>query len=175
MEIYEKDKLAMAHKRNAMLALFFHRYGYEVRIIGDPHKPMVVWNNEYVLSLHIDNFKIKFCKEPFSKEHVLEIKLNNTLIEGKIANLKIKPYPIHEAIMKSKHQKVWKIEMIGYGEVIMIPIGLYLTGWNYTNQETKQGRYPVWSINDPKVYLNKDNAIEVMEEFKEQGYLINIV
>lgn len=148
----------MVQRRNKRLLYLFSSNGYNVQIIGDPQKPAVVLDEMVVLSCYVKNFDLHFTKEPFSENIVKSFKLKS---QPEVTKLELQ-----EAIEQSTHRPVYKLKLDG--------TGLLLVGWNYLNSEDSIGRYPVFAKEHPKIYFDREFAINLAEGLKKEGYSTSI-
>lgn len=146
-------------RRNKWLLRFFTTQGYDVRIVGDAHKPCVILNDLAVLSCYAKNFDLHFTKEPFSNDIIKTFKLKG--------EMEISRHELQEAIELSTHRPVYKVKLSG--------TDLYLVGYNYFNSEESLCRYPVFAKHKPKVYFDMEYAVKLVESLQEDGYDICIV
>jgi hypothetical protein len=155
----EESMEEMVTRRNKRLLQFFNVHGYDVRIVGDIQKPAVIINDMVVLSCYAKNFDLHFTKEPFSDEIVKSFKLK--------ADNEVSKLELQEAIELSTHRPVYKIRHTG--------TDLFLVGYNYLNSDEAMGRYPVFAKNKPKVYFDKEYADKLVENLKNEDYLLEVV
>ncbi len=162
MDKKSPDFQAMLERRNSRFLKFFKDNGFpETRLIGDPEKPALLYNEKEVLSCYVHNFELRLMDKPFSDNVVKVIKLNSTSKE-KIGNALIDWYETYE------HRKVYKIKHA--------TANLYLAGYNFLirNKENPEGRYPVFARYHPKVYFSLEKAKEIAEELNKANYPVEV-
>jgi hypothetical protein len=159
MSKIDESLTEMVERRNKRLLKLFTGYGYNVRLVGDEQKPAVVLDEMIVLSCFVKNFDLYFTREPFSDDIVKQIKLKH--------DTEISQLELQEAIELSTHRVVSKIQLTG--------TDLFLVGYNYLNSEDAIGRYPVFAKHKPKIYFDKDHAVNLVEGLKSDGYNLSIV
>ena len=159
MSRIDESLTEIVERRNKRLLKLFTGYGYNVRLVGDEQKPAVVLDEMIVLSCFVKNFDLYFTREPFSNDIVKQIKLKN--------DTEISQLELQEAIELSTHRVVSKIQLTG--------TDLFLVGYNFLNSEDAFGRYPVFAKHKPKIYFDKDHAVNLVEGLKSDGYNLSIV
>jgi len=161
-----KDSLdSVIKRRNERLKNFFNEAITKeignVRIIGDENSPAIIFNDTYCLSCYVHNFDLRLNTNDRGEELAMVIKLN--------AETKYDHDEFLRWLYGADHRKVYKIMLS------QTPNSLYLCGWNFTDKENKEGRYPVFSKFQPKVYFKENSCGEIASELIEQGYLVDIV
>ena len=168
MEWKEIDKkseefLSMLDRRNGRFLDFFKRYGYtEVRLIGDPEKPALLYKEELVLSCYVHNFELRLMDKPFST-NVLEVVKLNSYNTNDYAEIIKKWFETNE------HRKIYKIKFAD--------TNLYLAGYNFLVRKkvNPEGRYPVFARHHPKVYFSIEKAQEIAQELNNAKYEVSVV
>jgi len=163
MDKKSEDFLAMLERRNKRFLNFFKTNGFkETRLIGDPEKPALLYNEELVLSCYVHNFELRLMDKPFSDNVIEVIKLNGFLNEDFSEMIK-------EWYKTYEHRKVYKIQ---FQESL-----LYLAGYNFLvrRKENPEGRYPVFARHHPKVYFSLEKANEITGELEKAGYTVTVI
>lgn len=156
---YEDLKSLVKRRNRRLLAMFKHN-GFNVRLIGDPQKPAVIWDEEYCISGYAKNFDFYFTSQPFDGEIVKMVKLTENITANRAE--------IEEALDRAEHRKVYKILLDGTSD-------LYLVGYNYIDPDNSVGRYPVFAKHKPKIYFTEDKAVEISDSLKEIGYFVSVI
>lgn len=154
-----EDLKSLVKRRNKRLLTMFKHNGFNVRLIGDPQKPAVIWDEEYCISGFAKNFDFHFTSQPFDGEVIKTIKLTENVSSNRAE--------IEEALEGAEHRKVFKI--------IMEHSNLYLVGYNYIDPDNSVGRYPVFAKHKPKIYFTEDKAIEISDSLIELGYSVSVI
>jgi hypothetical protein len=142
-------------KRNKLLVNFFKLIGLPVRVIGDETYPDMVYNEEVTLNAFVNNFELNFTDAPKSKNVIYTVKLNE--------NPRFDKNKILSCISDYPSRAIYKV-------AIKTTPTLYLSGYNFLNKEEKQGRYPVFSSYNPKIYFTEEKAKEIINELIQDGY-----
>lgn len=167
-ESRDNDNLSeVVERRNQKLKILFSKIGDNFRVIGNPNNPTVIMDEDTILSVWAHNFFINFMDAPFKGKLLFSIKLtnHNTYYEEDYQKI------ISWLSNPSHHRPAYKIGMFcgNFEKNSGVPI-LYLTGYNYLNQEEKSGRYPVFANKCPKIYFTEEKAKEIMTELKKEGF-----
>lgn len=142
-------------KRNKLLVKLFKLIGLPIRVIGDETYPDLIYNEEVVLNTIVNNFELNFTDAPKSKNILYTVKLND--------NPRFDKNKILSCISDYPSRAIFKV-------AIKTTPTLYLSGYNFLNKEEKQGRYPVFSSYNPKIYFTDDKAKEIINELIQDGY-----
>jgi len=156
---YEDLKSLVKRRNRRLLSLFKHN-GFNVRLIGDPQKPAVIWDEEYCISGYAKNFDFHFTSQPFDGEVILTVKLTESIATTRVE--------IEEALETAEHRKVFKVVLDKTND-------LYLVGYNYIDPENSVGRYPVFAKHKPKIYFTEDKAVEIADSLSELGYPVKVI
>ena len=153
-------------KRNKRLEEFFKNAmpNRVIRIIGDENSPAVVIDFEYILSCYVNGFKLHFQKEN-KGEDVFTISLAKEVLEYNESQF----FSWYE---DSTHRKIYRIRL--RCPHVSQP-DLFLSGWNFRNKIDKEGKYPVFSEYEPKVYFKLETAEDIDVELCLSGYDIEII
>lgn len=143
------------NKRNKLLVNFFKLIGLPVKVIGDKTYPDMVYNDEVMLNAFVNNFELNFTDSPNSKNVIYTVKLNE--------NPRFDKNKILSCISNYPSRAIYKV-------AIKTTPTLYLSGYNFLNKEEKQGRYPVFSSYNPKIYFTEEKAKEIINELIQDGY-----
>lgn len=154
-----EDLKSLVKRRNKRLLTLFKHNGFNVRLIGDPQKPAVIWDEEYCISGFAKNFDFHFTSQPFDGEVIRTVKLTENVTSVRAE--------IEEALESAEHRKVFK--------VVLENTPLFLVGYNYIDPDNSVGRYPVFAQHKPKIYFTEDKAIEISESLLELGYKVSVV
>jgi len=162
MDKRSQDFTAMLERRNGRFLNFFKTNGFkETRLIGDPEKPALLYEEKLVLSCYVHNFELRLMDKPFSDNVIEVIKLNG--IETTDYSSKLK-----EWCDTYEHRKIYKIQFNDSS--------LYLAGYNFLvrRKENPEGRYPVFARHHPKVYFSLDKANEIASDLEQAGYHVSV-
>lgn len=143
------------NKRNKLLVKLFKLIGLPIRVVGDKTYPDLIYNEEVVLNTFVNNFELNFTDAPKSKNILYTVKLND--------NPRFDKNKILSCISDYQSRAIFKVA------IKTTPI-LYLSGYNFLNKEEKQGRYPVFSSYNPKIYFTEEKAKEIVNELIQDGY-----
>lgn len=148
-------------RRNKRLLNFFTRHGLDVRLVGDNQKPVVILNDNIVLSCYVKNYDLHFVKDPETQEIVKSFTLKE---DSAISKLEVV-----EAIEMCSHQRAYRIKHKDSG--------LYLVGYNYFEDDSAGSgeRYPVFGKHKVKVYFQKEYALSLIERFERDNYNLELV
>ena len=146
-------------RRNKRIVKFFKQAGINIRLIGRPDKPAIIWNDAFILSAYAHNFNLRFTDIPRGGSVVKEYKLK--------VSEKPNPSEIVEILNACEHKPVYKIQ---YGLNDM-----YLAGYNFLDKENGEGRYPVFAKHQPKLYYSKTKAQEICSSLEEDSYRCVVV
>lgn len=152
---YSAEELRnIVRRRNKRLLFAFSALSDQIRIIGDPETPAVIFNNEMVLSVYVANFILHLTDAPVRGRKLRSEKL----LDG----FRFTVDEIMEYIRSANHRKVYRI----YHK----DSDLYLAGWNFRDKENRDGKYPVFARQNPKLYFTKEKAKEVLGLLDEIHY-----
>lgn len=134
-----------------------------VRLVGNPNQPTLVFFNKYVLSIFVKNFKV-YLSSDFKDGSILGIvnlnDLNNT------------------DTLEDVRDIVQDSEVLGEGvnTKILYKIERNKEGMFFSNFDNQGNAY--YSATNPKLFFNEDDAIKVMKSlvgFKTPNVILNIV
>ncbi len=157
-------------RRNKALESFFKNVlpNKVIRIIGDKGNPAVVMDFEFVLSCHVVNFNLNFQMEN-KGETIFTVNLDKTILSYNESQ-------ISSWISDAKHKKIYRIAIdLEKEQGKMQPPTLYLSGWNFRNKLEKEGKYPVFSEYEPKVYFKLETAEQILGELEAESYSVKII
>ncbi len=139
-----------------------------IRLIGDDTNPAIVVDFEHILSCHVVNFNLNFQNEN-KGETIFTINLNRNIIGYNESQFS-------QWYNDSVHKKIYRIilDCVAAKNNVHQP-KLFLSGWNYRNKVDKEGKYPVFSEFEPKVYFKEDTAKQISGELVSEGYSIKII
>jgi len=144
----------MVDRRNKRLLYFFTKIGISVRLVGDPQKPAIIIDEEFVLSGYVQNFKLHFTDKPFGG------KIVRTYILEKEPD--VRRNDVLFLLQTYEHGKVSKIKLKG--------TDLFLVGYNFLYLDEGVERHPVFAKFKPKVYFKEQSAIKRVSELQDLGY-----
>lgn len=154
------DPERVISRRNERLERFFELYfegtDTKYRLIGDKNCPAVIVDEKLCLSCFVKNFNLHFTNKPNQGEIMYTVKLQKDQQMDKEL--------IAQHIDSSEHRPVYKIEYAG--------TGLFLAGYNFKKKNSLEGKYPVFSRYNPKIYFSKDYAQEILEAFPDYSLQI---
>lgn len=146
-------------KRNEMLEAFFHANGIgEIRLLGVAMSPVIIYEESLRLACYTKDYNLILMDKVGGK--VISVIAFDTERVLNAETLLI------DFIESSEHDPVYKIELSD------LP-GLYLGGYKYINKETYFGKQPIFSVLEPRIFLNYNDAKEVIEKFPE--YKLTII
>lgn len=156
-------------KRNRFIRTFFKfvfpKNDITVILNKDKDNPSIVYEFEKILACYCKGFELTFLDDNSNGNILFTVTLGS---ETDYDEDKMEGW-----FKTAKHKKIYRIFLDT--ESITKQPPLMLTGWNYRNKDLKEGKYPVFSEYEPKVYFNKDKAVEIMEELKKQNYSVIII
>jgi hypothetical protein len=147
-------------RRNKQLLSFFTMHGYNVRIVGDDHKPSVILDETVLLSCYVKNFDLCFTKEPLGDEIVKCFKLKT---EPDVSKLELQ-----EAIEQCTHRPVYKVKLANTDD-------MFLVGYNYIDGKEPAEKYPVFAKHKPKVFFDMEYTVRLVESLGKDNYSLVIV
>jgi len=159
MERIPKELQEIVERRNILLEQAFSELKDQVRIIGNPQSPAILFNDSIIISSYVKNFNLYFTDKPYEGKVVGEYKLRKDFI---LPKEKIKLF-----LKASEHRKIYRI--------VFNNSSLFLTGWNYRNSKIKEGLYPVFARHNPKVYFTKKKAEEILQKLEDLHYTVNLL
>ncbi len=143
-------KIDVVERRNDLLLHFFSKVDMDICWIADPQKPAVIVNKSYCLSAFVSNFNLHFTDAPFNGNVVKTYKLKKG---EQISHNDFMYY-----FRTYDHRPVYKLR---FGETM-----LFLAGYNHVDRSNREGRYPVFSAIDYRLYFNRQSLEDIVEEFK---------
>ena len=152
-------------KRNRLLEVFFEKiFPQKIKVLTlDPDHPSVIYSDEKCLSCYMHNFELRFTDAPDKGTVIYTIKLESN------NKTKFELDKILDWFTNYQHKHMYRIMASGTTPP------LYLSGFNYLNREYKEGRYPVFSVHNPRVYFTKEKAEEIASPFLKQGYMLSVI
>lgn len=152
-------------KRNLLLERFFEKiFPNKTKLITfDINNPSVIYNDEKKLSCYVHNFELRFNDAPDKGNVIYTIKLEN---ENKT---KFELDKILDWYKNYEHKHVYRIMMAESKPTV------YLSGFNYLKRELAEGKYPVFSVHNPRVFFTREKAQEIASPFLKQGYNLLVV
>ncbi len=161
-------------RRNWLLLEFFKKMlpDHAIRIVGDKNKPAVVMDFEEILPCYVSNFELRLLDRNDGGEVVFTIALTKTLVQP---GTPVNQQPVFEKWMReSTRKQVFRVAL-SLETMFESQPTLFLSGWNFRNKMEKQGKYPVFSEYEPKVYFTEQKAVEVLDDLKKDGYMVKII
>lgn len=157
----EKD----IEKRNLLLERFFEKiFPNKIKVMAfDINNPSVIYNDEKRLSCYVHNFELRFNDAPDKGNVIYTIKLEND------NKTKFESDRILDWYKNYEHKHVYRILMAESKPSV------YLSGFNYLKREIGEGKYPVFSLHNPRVFFTREKAEEVASPFLKQGYSLIVV
>jgi hypothetical protein len=134
-------------RRNSRLAKFFNNLGLPARLIGDANSPAIIIDDAMVLSGYVKNFELRFTDVPSHGQVIYTIKLLHQQIVDRDE--------VFRVILSSEHRPVYRINLVG--------TKFFLAGYNFVDKQNSQGRYPVFSTINPKIYFSEASAKESID------------
>ena len=149
----------IVERRNKFLTIAFSELKDQIRIIGNPQAPAILFNDTIIISCYVKNFNLHFTNKPYDGEIVSTYKLKSGFVLSK--------QTIKNHLKESEHRKIFRISFQGSS--------LFLTGWNYRGRGEQEELYPVFSRHNPKVYFTLKKAEEVLERLRGFHYIVDIL
>lgn len=146
-------------RRNEFLELLFADCNIPVRIIGDEHKPMIVYDERVFLSAWVRNFDLIFKPNSASSQEWRRIKLKK--------NHGISGVMLMDTIQMCEHRAVIKLCLNNDHKICHV-------GSDYRDRKNSTGRYPVFGEYRHKVYFDKTAAYVKCKELTETGYDVRV-
>lgn len=139
-------------RRNDLLKSFFSKSDlpFEVKVF-DVNKPMVMLGNK-VMNCYVHNFNLKFTNKAINGDTIFEIKLNKYVHPDELGQ------DFYDWVHNYEHRETYKIQLGNEN--------LFLSGYNFTNREKGEGRYPVFASLNYKIYFNKEYAENICRDYK---------
>jgi len=145
----------VADRRNSRIIKLFESNGITpIRLIGNPEKPSIIYQERTCLSVFAHNFDLHFTDKPFGGNRTATVKLT--------AKIKANREELLKLIDNCEHRPIFKVKLGG--------TNLFLTGYNFMKPEKSKGRYPVFARHKPKVYFTEEKAKEVCSEMIDLEY-----
>ena len=147
-------KNAAFDRRNEQLLKFLLANGLNnIRLIGNAQSPVIIYNSETRLSCYVDDYNL-ILRESYKNDNVIgTLVLNRKKITDAESLLL-------DFLYNSEHSDVFRIGLNP------VP-GLFLSGYNYVNRESKLGKEPVFSKLDARIYLSATVAQVILDEFPD--------
>lgn len=146
-------------RRNKYLRTAFSQFSDRIRIIGNEEKPAIIYEEKIVISAYVKNFDLRFTSKPFNGQVVKSFKLTSTFVLDRDFVL--------AHLQNCSHRPIYKIQFLNSS--------LFLTGYNFREKESQEGKYPVFARHNPKLYFTEKKALEVIAELKDLHYEVNLV
>lgn len=147
-------------QRNEWLLQFFTTiFPGKIIIANTLDNPAVIYNEVTCLSCFVQNFELKFMDKPRDGK-----KIYSFFLQEKIADYDVEK--IMEWFNSGEHRNIFRIKLND------IRPALYMTGYNYKNRIKKEGKYPVFARHYPKIYMSRDNAGKICQEFEPDYDLV---
>ncbi len=143
-------------RRNKRLLTYFRTSGIDVRLIGNENCPAVVYKEKYVLSCYVKNFDLIFTNKPYEGEEVSRIKLIHGAVAEKDDLIKL--------LDTCEHRRAFRVKIQN--------AELYLSGYNFLDKEALEGRYPVFSRFNGKIYFDKEYAEQICKDYAEYDLIV---
>lgn len=135
--------------------IFFIKYN--IRLMGNPENPALVYKDKYILSGFLSGFTLVIFDYPFSE--------NKVIYKYQLDSNEFDSSEFESALLSSYHRSIFKLRITDSD--------LYVSGRNYKNWELKEGEYPVFSKEEPIVYMYKHSAIH--DQIKYNDYSLKLV
>lgn len=146
-------------RRNRWLRQAFEVMDGQIRIIGDPESPAIIYNDAFVLSAYVKNFFLIFKDRPSGG------KVNTTF--ELMEDFRLSREEIMHQIRIANHREVYRVQFL--------KSSLFLTGWNFIDRDKKEGKYPVFARINPKVYFTSERAEAIIIDLEALHYECFIV
>lgn len=150
-------------QRNEWLLNFFTTlFPGKIIIANTLDNPAVIYNEVTCLSCFVQNFELKFMDKSRDGKKVYSLFLQEKITDYDTER-------IMDWFSNSEHRRIFRIKL-----AVDMPV-LYLSGYNYRNKKKGEGKYPVFSRHNPKIYMTRQNAQLICDEFKPDKYDLIIV
>jgi hypothetical protein len=168
-KILSTEELKKIEERTNFIRMFFKRVfpnnDIEVIVSKEKDRTYIISEHEKMLACYCKGSELIFLDDNSNGNILFTVMLNS---ETEYDKDKMENW-----FKTAKHKKVYRIFLDTEAMTKQPP--LMLTGWNYRKKETREGKYPVFSEYEPKVYFNKGIAIEIADELKKQNYSVIII
>jgi len=160
-QIHVVDNKSTTQARNRRALEIFNRNGFSVRLFGSDQNPMFILNDNCMLSCFLNGNNLHFRPSPDSGEILRTVRLTGDAY--------ITKFEISELIERNEHLPVYRI--------VLENTELFLVGFNRFIEEEDEiiGRYPVFALHKPMIFINSGKAEFVANEINEKGYHVNII
>lgn len=152
-----ETKAEVCARRNHYLVQFFSRIKEDIHLINNPEDPDIVMNKRFAISAYVHNFHLRFTDKIYDGNVIQGFKLSGTNY------IKQKEF---DALLKQ--MEVIKLLRLKYKDT-----NLYLSGYNFQNRIELEGKYPVFSRHDYKLYFKRERAGSVIEQFKDYPLVLD--
>lgn len=143
-------------RRNFLIKQFFKANDVDVNLLGDINNPLVVTEDNIVLSCYVSNFNLIFKDNSFDGKEVFTVKLKNEpmLIKEKLVNW----------IKNANHRKIY---------VFTSEEGLYYSKFI----RVYNGKLPLFSPAKELAYyvFQRQKAVEMVQKLKKDHIRVSIV
>ena len=151
-----ETKEDVIYRRKNFIYTLFNNLQIPIRLIGNPNTPAILMHNKYILSAYVHNFELNFVDKPYNGNILYTLKLNNKVINNKDI------YPqIIKIIGQAEHRTIFKIQYKN--------TNLFLSGYTFVEnfEHNKDPKYmkPVFSHINPKVYFDKNSALDIINMY----------
>ena len=152
----KEDLLEVINRRNQRIKDFFNLCGISIRLLGNKNAPAMVIDDKFVLNCYVHNFELRFTDNPMQGNLIYTVKLTEkpNFDKNKVLS----------CINDYEKRVLTKIQLKNTNPI------LYLSGYNFLNKESKEGKYPVFSSYVPKIYFLEEKAKEIIDELSKDGY-----
>ncbi len=158
----DETQKEIVERRNSWLLNFFEVNEITpIRLVGDPNKPAIIYQEKFVLSAYVHNFYLNFTDKPYGGDVIKTFKLTPKppLAKKEVLGV-IEDYP---------QKEIYRIRLAQMKD-------LYLTGYNFKNRHKadQQEKYPVFARHDPKIYFSEERVEEIKQMLIDLGYDVEI-
>lgn len=154
-----EDLDIIIERRNNRLKLFWDSLDFDIRIIGDKNKPVIILDNQKILSCYVHNFDLIFLTKHDGDE-VFRLKL--TAIVPDITDTDFWYW-----LNKCNHNRCYSIGVVNSN--------LRLCGYNFREVNGVPVKYPVFSEYDFKLYFNKKKAENIINWFNNGTLKLELI
>lgn len=155
-------------ERNKLIISFFENLGFSnIRLIGRPEIPAIIFDNSTVLSCHIQDNNIFFTDLPKDGNIVFSykiIELDNIIRESDINE-------IREKILNLEHRKCYRIKLSNNSKCLSF-FSEYFPDENfylhsYYFDEKRKLKFPSFlPVEECKLYFEREQAIDALNKIK---------
>lgn len=143
-------------RRNKRVVDFFTRSGFQVKLLGDPNCPAIIYNDLFCLSCYVKNFDLIFTNRPKAGDEIFRVKLE--------AESKMERTELMDVLDQAEHRRVYKVKISA--------ADLFLSGYNFLDKTRPETRYPVFAKYGAKLYFDEEYATQICHDYNEYNLVV---